>query len=186
MTRISSGHFDQTQWLALLPAFLLGGIASGMVNPPIATLAVGTVERRLAGMASGISGLCQQVGMAVGIAFLGALLTSRYNTYLHDRVMAWTAPGLTPALRQHLIAGAQRVGDLAGSAGLQSAGSRYTHLPLFPGLSHIARSAFVDGTIDILRIAAGLVALGLLASALLVRRTDLHQEQDGTRPVAAA
>jgi EmrB/QacA subfamily drug resistance transporter len=186
MTRISSGPFDQTQWLALLPAFLLGGIASGMVNPPIATLAVGTVERRLAGMASGISGLCQQVGMAVGIAFLGALLTSRYNTYLHDRVMAWTAPGLTPALRQHLIAGAQRVGDLAGSAGLQSAGSRYTHLPLFPGLSHIARSAFVDGTIDILRIAAGLVALGLLASALLVRRTDLHQEQDGTRPVAAA
>ena len=72
------------------------------------------------------------------------------------------------------------------SAGLQGAGSRYTHLPFFPGLSHIARSAFVDGTIDILRIAAGLVALGLLASALLVRRTDLHQEKDGARPVAAA
>jgi EmrB/QacA subfamily drug resistance transporter len=186
MTRISSGHFDQTQWLALLPAFLLGGIASGMVNPPIATLAVGTVERRVAGMASGISGLCRQVGMAVGIAFLGALLTSRYNAYIHDGVMAWNAPGLTPALRQRLIAGAQRAGDLAGSAGLQGAGSRYTHLPLFPGLSHIARSAFVDGTIDILRIAAALVALGLLASALLVRRTDVQQEKDGARPVAAA
>jgi hypothetical protein len=59
-------------------------------------------------------------------------------------------------------------------------------MPLFPGLSHIARSAFADGTIDILRIAAALVALGLLASALLVRRTDLQQEKDGARPVAAA
>jgi hypothetical protein len=100
--------------------------------------------------------------------------------------MAWNAPGLTPALRQRLIAGAQRAGDLAGSAGLQGAGSRYTHLPFFPDLSHIARSAFVDGTIDILRIAAALVALGLLASALLVRRSDLQQDKDGTHPVAAA
>ena len=186
MTRISSSQFDQTQWLALLPAFLLGGIASGMVNPPIATLAVGTVERRLAGMASGISGLCRQVGMAVGIALLGALLTTRYNTYLHDRVLAWQAPGLTPALRLRFIEGAQRAGDLAGSAGLQGAGSRYTRLPFFPGLSHIARAAFVDGTIDILRIAVGLIALGLLASILLVRRTDMRHEQDGLQPVAAA
>jgi hypothetical protein len=107
-------------------------------------------------------------------------------TAIHDGVMAWTAPGLTPALRQHFIEGAQRAGDLAGSAGLQGAGSRYTHLPFFPGLSRIARSAFVDGTIDILRIAAALVTLGLLASALLVRRTDLHQEKDGARLVAAA
>jgi hypothetical protein len=107
-------------------------------------------------------------------------------TTIHDGVMAWAAPGLTPALRQRLIAGAQCAGDLAGSAGLQGADSRYTHMPFFPGLSHIARSAFVDGTIDIPRIAAALVALGLLASALLVRRTDLQQEQDGARPVAAA
>ncbi len=186
MTRLSASQFDQTQWLALLPAFLVGGIAAGMVNPPIAALAVGTVERRLAGMASGISGLCRQVGMAVGIAFLGALLTSRYNSYLHDRVLAWNAPGLSPALKERFIAGAQRAGDLAGSAGLQGAGSRYTHLPFFPGLSHIARAAFVDGTVDILRVAVGLVALGLVASIVLVRRGNLHQNADGVHPVAAA
>jgi EmrB/QacA subfamily drug resistance transporter len=186
MTRISSSSFDQTQWLALLPAFLLGGIASGMVNPPIATLAVGTVDRRLAGMASGISGLCRQVGMAVGIAFLGAMLTSRYNAYIRDGVMGWHAPGLTPALRQRFVEGAQRAGDLAGSAGLQDAGSRYAHLPLFPGLSHIARTAFVRGTTDILHIAAGLVAVGLVASVFLVRRQDVHQEEAAINPAAAA
>ncbi len=185
MTTISTSRFGQTQWLALLPAFLVGGIASGMVNPPIAALAVGTVERRLAGMASGISGLCRQVGMAVGIAFLGAMLTSRYNTYIHDRILSWQAPGLTPAIRQHLIQGAQGAGDLAGSTGLQSAGSQYTRLPFFPGLSHLARVAFVEGTIDILRIAAAVLAVGFLASVLLVRRSDLQNEAHDARPFAA-
>jgi MFS family permease len=53
-------------------------------------------------------------------------------------------------------------------------------------LSHIARSAFVDGTIDILRIAVGVLVLGLLASVFLVRRQGLHQERDNLQPVAAA
>jgi Na+/melibiose symporter-like transporter len=186
MTRISTSHFDQTQWLLLLPAYLIGGLAIGLANPPISALAVGTVERRLAGMASGISGLCRQLGLAVGIAFLGAVLSSRYNTYIHDRVMAWNTPGLTPALKQRFIEGAQRAGDLAGSAGLQGAGSQYAHMPLFPGISHIARSAYVDGTIDILHIAAVLVALGFLATVFLVRRTDLQQTAEDHRAVAAA
>lgn len=186
MTRISTSNFDQTQWLALLPAYLIGGFAIGLANPPISALAVGTVERRLAGMASGISGLCRQLGIAVGIAFLGAVLTSRYNTYIHDRVMAWNAPGLTPALRQRFIDSAQHAGDLAGSAGLQGAGSRYTHMPYFPGISHIARTAYVDGTIDILRIAAVLLALGFLASAVLVKRTALQHAAKDNHVAAAA
>jgi EmrB/QacA subfamily drug resistance transporter len=185
MTRISSSDFGQAQWLTLLPAYMLGGFAVGIANPPISTLAVGTVERRLAGMAAGISGLCRQLGMAVGIAFLGAVLTSRYNTYIHDRAMAWQASGLTPAIRQRLIDGAQRAGDLAGSAGLQGAGSQYAHMPFFPGISHIARAAYVDGTIDILRIAAALLALGFLASLLLVRRADLQQASHDMQQIAA-
>jgi EmrB/QacA subfamily drug resistance transporter len=185
MTRISSDQFDQTQWLILLPAFLLGGIGVGLVNPPISALAVGAVNQRLAGMASGISGLCRQMGLAVGIAFLGAVLTSRYNAYIHDRIEALSAPGLTPALRERLIAGAQRAGDLAGSAGLQGAGP-YTHTPFFPAVSHIARSAFVDGTVDILRLAAGLLVLGLLAGIVLVRNADSQHGEEEIRSIAAA
>ncbi|HWE64991.1 MAG TPA: MFS transporter [Chloroflexota bacterium] len=188
MTRISSSSFDQTQWLALLPAFLIGGIASGMINPPISTLAVGTVDRRVAGMASGISGLCRQIGTAFGIAFLGAVLTGRYNSYIHDRIMALQAPGITPAIKQNMIKGIQNAGDLAGSAGLKGGGAQpnpYAHTRLFPTLSHIARASFVDGTIDILRIAAVMVAVGFLASVFLVRRSDLRYGE-GAPPAAAA
>jgi EmrB/QacA subfamily drug resistance transporter len=188
MTRISSTRFDQTQWLVLLPAFVLGGFASGLMNPPISTLAVGTVERRVAGMASGISGLCRQVGIAFGIAFLGAVLTSRYKSYIHDRVMAIYAPGITPEVKQNIIKGIQSAGDLAGSAGLKGGTAQqnpYAHSPLFPTLSYISKSSFVDGTIDILRIAAAIVAVGFLASVFLVRQSDLRQGE-GAPPAAAA
>jgi EmrB/QacA subfamily drug resistance transporter len=189
MSRMSSTQFDQTQWLTLLPAYLVGGIGVGLVNPPISALAVGSVEQRLAGMAAGISGLCRQLGTAVGIAFLGAVLTSRYNTYVHDRITALAAPGLTPAVRERIISGAQQAGDLAGSGGLQGANAPagpYAHLPFFPAVSHAARGAFVDGTVDILHIASGLLVLGLLAGLLLVRNPDARHREEAAPVVVAA
>jgi EmrB/QacA subfamily drug resistance transporter len=189
MSRMSATQFDQTQWLTLLPAYLVGGIGVGLVNPPISALAVGSVDQRLAGMAAGISGLCRQLGTAVGIAFLGAVLTSRYNTYVHDRITALAAPGLSPAARERIIAGAQQAGDLAGSGGLQGANAPagpYAHLPFFPAVSHAARGAFVDGTVDILHIASGLLALGLLAGLLLVRNPDARHREEAAPAVAAA
>jgi EmrB/QacA subfamily drug resistance transporter len=189
MSRISSSQFDQTQWLTLLPAYLIGGIGVGLVNPPISALAVGSVDQRLAGMAAGISGLCRQLGMAVGIAFLGAVLTSRYNTYIHDRITALAAPGLTPVLRERIISGAQQAGDLAGSGGLQGANAPagpYAQMPFFPAVSHAARGAFVDGTVDILHIASGLLVLGLLAGLLLVRNPAARHREEAATAVAAA
>jgi len=69
---------------------------------------------------------------------------------------------------------------------LQGAGNPYAHLPFFPSVSHIARAAFVSGTVDILRIAAVILAVGFLASAFLVRRADLQQEGRDLEAVAAA
>ena len=121
MTRISATNFAQDSWTILLPAFILGGLASGIMNPPISTLAVGTVERRRAGMASGISGLARQLGTAFGIALLGAILTSRYNSTIHDRVLAAQGPAWAhvPAMaRQGIANGIQAAGTTAGSLGL--------------------------------------------------------------------
>ena len=189
MSRISSTSFTGNDWLALLPAFILGGFASGVMNPPISTLAVGTVERRRAGMASGISGLSRQVGNAFGIAFLGALLTGRYNSYVHDRVLALQGHGITPSIRQEAIGFLQTNGDLAGSSGLQTGSVRPDpHLPsaLIPALSRIARSSFVEGSIDIFRVAALMVGIGFLASVFLIRRSDLRTEEGAPPPAAAA
>jgi EmrB/QacA subfamily drug resistance transporter len=63
-------------WTVLLPGFILAGIGIGFINPPLATAAIGVVEPRRSGAASGINSTFRQVGTAVGIAGLGAILQS--------------------------------------------------------------------------------------------------------------
>ena len=60
-------------WTVLLPGFLVAGAGMGLANPAIASGAVGVVEPQRAGMASGINSTFRQVGIATGIAALGAL-----------------------------------------------------------------------------------------------------------------
>jgi EmrB/QacA subfamily drug resistance transporter len=60
-------------WTALIPGFLLAGVGIGMVNPPLASTAVGVVHHSRSGMASGINNTFRQVGIATGIAGLGAV-----------------------------------------------------------------------------------------------------------------
>ncbi|HZQ80892.1 MAG TPA: MFS transporter [Gaiellaceae bacterium] len=72
MSRVSAG----SSWTVLLPGFLIGGVGIGFVNAPLATTAVSTVRVERAGMASGINNTFRQVGIATGIAALGAIFES--------------------------------------------------------------------------------------------------------------
>ena len=65
------------RWTALLPGMLLIGIGGGLVNPTLAGIAIGVVDDSRAGMATGISNTFRQVGVAIGVAALGALLEHR-------------------------------------------------------------------------------------------------------------
>lgn len=77
------GHLDaQSEWTALLPGFVVAGIGIGMVNPPLASTAIGVVDPRRSGMASGINTTFRQVGIATGIAGLGAI----FQTSLQHRL----------------------------------------------------------------------------------------------------
>src|SRR5581483_6865070 len=67
------GISRSSHWTTLLPGFLVGGIGVGLVNAPLAATAVGVVEPRRAGMASGINNTFRQVGIATGIAGLGVI-----------------------------------------------------------------------------------------------------------------
>jgi EmrB/QacA subfamily drug resistance transporter len=71
------GVTPSDHWTTLLPGFILAGIGIGFVNPPLATAAIGVVEPRRSGAASGINSTARQVGTAVGIAALGAILQSK-------------------------------------------------------------------------------------------------------------
>jgi len=72
---------------------IVGGIGVGLVNPPLASTAVGVVAPQRAGMASGINSTFRQVGIATGIALLGTLFSNDVKNEVLTRTAA--VPGLS-------------------------------------------------------------------------------------------
>lgn len=64
---------DLTNWILLVP-LLLAGLGNGCFIAPNAQFIVATVERSEAGAASGVIGVMQRVGSAIGIAVVGSVL----------------------------------------------------------------------------------------------------------------
>ena len=63
-----------SSWTFLLPGLLLVGVGIGLANPAVTYTALGVVPATRSGMASGVNNTFRQVGIAIGIAALGALL----------------------------------------------------------------------------------------------------------------
>jgi predicted MFS family arabinose efflux permease len=101
---LMSGIDADSKWTALLPGFILAGAGVGMVNPSLAQAAVGVVTPQRSGMASGINSTFRQVGIATGIAALGAvfqgLLTSKIAR-VPGEVLATGNPNLVRGVPRH-------------------------------------------------------------------------------------
>ena len=80
-----------THWEHLIPGFIVGGAGVGLINPPLASTAIGVVTPERAGMASGINSTFRQVGLATGIAGLGTLFSHTVSTHIESALRG--APG---------------------------------------------------------------------------------------------
>jgi EmrB/QacA subfamily drug resistance transporter len=152
-----SGISVDSGWTTLLPGFIVGGIGIGMVNAPLASTAVSTVRQERAGMASGINNTFRQLGIATGIAALGAIFQSRVS----DKV-ASSLQGLKGAKQ---IAQAVTSGQ-AHDALASVPGPMRAHVAL------VAKASFISGLNDILVVSAIVAAVGAVLAAALVRRKD--------------
>ncbi len=129
-------------WKLLLPGFVLAGIGIGLTNPALASTAVGVVSPERSGMASGTNSTFRQVGIATGIAGLGALFESTISSKLT------TPSGAKP--------GHDLVAAVASGA--------------FPtGIAPEARIAFVDSLGTILTVAAIVALAGAVLVVVLLR-----------------
>jgi EmrB/QacA subfamily drug resistance transporter len=146
-----------SSWLVLLPGFLVGGVGIGMVNAPLASTAVSTVRVERAGMASGINNTFRQVGIATGIAALGAI----FQNHVHAKVVSSLA-GLPNAggIARSFSNGQQAQAIAAAPAGLRA------------HLTEVARASFVSGFHDILLVGGIVAACGAILAALLIRPQD--------------
>jgi EmrB/QacA subfamily drug resistance transporter len=170
-------------WTMLIPGFLLGGAGIGLINPPLASTAVGVVHHSRSGMASGINSTFRQVGIATGVAGLGAVF--------QHQVVSKTISALGPGGAAHLSSGLR--GALV-SGGVREATK---HLPGATGaaLRHAYRIGFTGALTDILLISVGVSFAGAILAVLLVRSSDFVASHEpggegrgeaAPEPVAAA
>ena len=62
-----------SEWTTLLPGLLVGGLAIGVISPALAAAMVSVLPVERSGLASGINNTFRQLGIAIGIAGLGAI-----------------------------------------------------------------------------------------------------------------
>jgi EmrB/QacA subfamily drug resistance transporter len=129
-------------WTVLLAGFVIGGAGIGLVNPSLASAAVGVAPPERSGMAAGTNNTFRQVGIATGIAGLGALFEGRIASHLSD------ALGRDPT---HAVVASVASGVFP------------------PGVGDAGREAFVSGLHTLLLAAAGIALVGAIASATLLR-----------------
>jgi len=119
----------------------------------------GVVEPARGGMASGISNTFRQVGIATGIAGLGAILQARVTSRLEDALHG--THGIDVSRVAHAVAtGATKQAIAQAPPTARSA------------IAHAARSAFVSGLNELFLVAAIVSFAGAALGFLLVRRRD--------------
>jgi EmrB/QacA subfamily drug resistance transporter len=167
------GVHDSSGWTALLPGFLVGGCGVGLVNPPLASTAVGVVPPERSGMASGINTTFRQVGIATGIAALGAI----FQTRVQDRAVELLSR--VPGVSGH----ADQIAHAAASGGGREALGQVPRSAR-SAVAAAGRDAFISGLHEILLVAAIVAFVGGVLSLLLVRQRDFVV-QGQAAPVAA-
>jgi EmrB/QacA subfamily drug resistance transporter len=167
------GLNDGSQWTHLIPGMIVGGLAVGLVNPPLASTAVGVVAPQRAGMASGINSTFRQVGIATGIALLGTLFSNQVRDSIqHDLVLV---PGL-----------AHKATQVASAIGSGQIGKLINRLPPPSGLvlSQLTRAAFTAGLNEILLVAAIIALASGLISLVSIRTRDFANQGGAVQPTA--
>jgi EmrB/QacA subfamily drug resistance transporter len=149
-------------WTVLLPGFILAGAGSGLANPALASAAIGTVEEERAGVGSGVNNTARQVGIAAGIAALGAIFQSRVQSVLVSQLAH-----AGPQLSAHRGAIAEQATSGDPSHTMQSVPA-----PLRAQVADAFRTAFVSGFDRILWVAAAVSLAGAILALVLVRRRD--------------
>jgi EmrB/QacA subfamily drug resistance transporter len=148
-----------SDWTALVPGLFVAGVGTGLVNPPLASTAVGVVEPARSGMASGINSTFRQVGIATGIATFGSLFAAKVTDEV-TRNLAGAPPGAAEGLSSAVKNG-------GGSEAIAALPEQ-----LRPVAEQVARESFVTGLRLILLIAALVALIGGVLTLLLIRGKD--------------
>jgi EmrB/QacA subfamily drug resistance transporter len=167
---VAGGLDVDSEWTALLAGLFLIGAGVGVVNPSVAEAAISVVPPARAATGAAINNTFRQVGIAVGIAALGAVFQARIESKFGQLLANGPA-----TLHGHAseLASAVSSGNAKTAIAAEPPGARGF-------LGDAAQQAFVSGLNEIFVIAGVTALVGAALSLVLIRARDLHvaEEQD--------
>ena len=171
---LMAGITGGSDWTDLISGFIVSGLGGGLVNPPLASTAIGVVPPQKAGMASGVNSTFRQIGIAAGIAALGSIFNSALQHSLTTAPAAGSsAPRIVAMVRQG------QVGQLLASLPPARRGA----------VAEAVRSAFAAGLNDLLIVTGALAFTGAVCALLLIRPRDFvrtgRTQPPGASPATA-
>lgn len=160
-------HLNATStWTALIAGFVLGGVGLGLVSTVVNQVALDAVAPERAGMASGATNALKQVGVAVGVAALGAVFIARTTTAATQQLAASRLPADT----LHAI-----ITAIASGAGQ----TVLPHLParVRPLVGHAAAVATASGLNLVLLCGAATAAVAAITALTLTPARPRSQDE---------
>jgi EmrB/QacA subfamily drug resistance transporter len=102
-----------SSWWVLMPGLLIASVGTGLFNPAVTTVALGSVAVEQSGLAAGVNDTFRQAGIAVGVAALGALVPAEaalgggaavdYVAGMHDALWAGAVLAAAGAVASGLL-----------------------------------------------------------------------------------
>jgi EmrB/QacA subfamily drug resistance transporter len=164
------GVSADSEWTTLLAGFIVAGAGIGITNPGIGSAAIGVVPPARAGMGSGINTTFRQVGIATGVAALGAIFQSRVEAKLTEIL-----PAAKPGLAELVSSGGSEAAARAAPPGSRAQ------------IADASAVAFTSAFNEILLIGALIAFVGAALGLALVRSRDfVPQGRPDAEPAPAA
>ena len=152
---------DDDLWLELV--FVMFGFGMGLTIAPATDSIMGSVPRERAGVGSAVNDTTRQAGGALGVAVLGSLLATSYNSHIDSLRLPAAAAGVARSSIGAALEVAQRLGGVPGAV-----------------LAHAARAGFSSGIEMATLVGAGVVACAALVVILfLPNRPPAALDPDG-------
>jgi len=147
-----------TSYLEIVGQMLLGGSGVGLVSAPATEAIMGVVPTAKAGIGSAVNDATRLLGSTLGVAVLGSVYASLYNSRLSDRLPAELAPRL-----------ARTAHDSVGGALALANGTSVNGHPALANAVHAAASnAFFHGFSAACLVAAGVSAVAAIGALVLL------------------
>jgi EmrB/QacA subfamily drug resistance transporter len=147
-------------YLTVLPGTLILGAGVGLAMSPSTAAITSSLPEEKQGVASSLNDTVREMGGAVGIALIGSVLSSAYQTNVEPATTALPPEVAEPVAEG--IGGALAVAERLGPAGAD--------------VVEAARQAFVDGMVPALLLAAALSAAAAIYTSLRGPKTAAEAE----------